>query len=155
MIQMTFLRPSFLKSLFQSEAKVAFVLTWDQGLFFLLLCFSGSRARASSRERHKGIIGRGHDLRLRSFGNSGFRFWNPDFGLFNRTRIPFSGWISIEKSKSKFLPLIMHARARPLFSRTVFQILFRTVKWKCKNGYVSVEIRFRISRSIANPKSLF
>ena len=75
MIQMTFLRPSFLKSLFQSEAKVAFVLSRDQALFFfLLLCFFGSRRRASSRERHKGIIGRGHDLRLRSFGNSGFRF---------------------------------------------------------------------------------
>ena len=41
-------------------------------LFFLclLLCFFGSRAKkskvVSSRERHKGIIGRGHDLRLGS-----------------------------------------------------------------------------------------
>ena len=48
MTQMTFLRPSFLKSLFQSEAKVAFVLTWDQALFFLLLCFFGSRGKKSN-----------------------------------------------------------------------------------------------------------
>ena len=38
--------------------------------FFLLLCFFGSRGKkskvVSSRERHKGIIGRGHDLRLGS-----------------------------------------------------------------------------------------
>ena len=34
---------------------------------FLLLCFFGSRGKKitpSSRERHKGTIGRGHDLRL-------------------------------------------------------------------------------------------
>ena len=53
----------------------------------------------------------------------------------------------------------MRARARPLFLRTVFQILCgfpnRTVKWKSKNRYLSVEIRFRISRSIGNPKSWF
>ena len=36
-------------------------------LFVLLLCFFGSRGKQitpSSRERHKGLIGRGHDLRL-------------------------------------------------------------------------------------------
>ena len=43
MIQMTFLRPSFLKSLFQSEAKVAFVLSRDRALFFF--CFFVSLAR--------------------------------------------------------------------------------------------------------------
>ena len=32
--------------------------------FFLLLCFFGSRGKKSSRERHKGLIGKGHDLRL-------------------------------------------------------------------------------------------
>ena len=52
-------------------------VTWDQALFFiiiifffLLLCFFGSRGKkskvVSSRERHKGIIRRGHDLRLGS-----------------------------------------------------------------------------------------
>ena len=48
-------------------------LTWDQAFFFiifslfasLLLCLEGKKITPSSRERHKGIIGRGHDLRLR------------------------------------------------------------------------------------------
>ena len=54
----------------------------------------------------------------------------------------------------------MRARAKPLFIRTVsFKSLFgfsnRTVKRKSKNRFLSVEIRFWISRSIANPKSGF
>ena len=101
------------------------------------------------------------------------------------SRNPFSGWIPIKKSKSGFhgfpfyrqigksekgiaklfswtavfFLLIMRARARPLFLGTVFQIRFgfpnRRVKGKSKNRYLSFEIRFRISRSIANPKSGF
>ena len=42
----------------KADDQVDLTLTWDQALlllFFLLLC---------SFERHKGIIGRGHDLRL-------------------------------------------------------------------------------------------
>ena len=53
----------------------------------------------------------------------------------------------------------MRARARPLFLRTVFEILFRVSqsngKRKSTNRYLSVEIHFWISRSIANPKSGF
>ena len=75
-------------------------------------------------------------------------------------RNPSSGWISIKKSKSGFhgfpsycsmgksekrfaelfswtvvfFLLIMRARARPLFLRTIFQILFRISKKKKKNG---------------------
>ena len=56
--------------------------------------------------------------------------------------------------------LIMRARARPLFIRTVsFKSLFgfpnRTVNRKSKNRFLSVEIRFSIWRFIANPKSGF
>ena len=56
--------------------------------------------------------------------------------------------------------LTMRARARPLFLRTVcFKSLFGfpnwTVKRKSKNRFLSVKIRFWISRSIANPKSGF
>ena len=39
--------------------------------------------------------------------------------------------------------------------RTVFQILLRISQSNGKNRYLSVEIRFGISRSIANPKSGF
>ena len=36
-------------------------------IFFLLLCFFGTRGKKNNaRERHKGIIGRGHDLRLQA-----------------------------------------------------------------------------------------
>ena len=56
---------------------------------------------------------------------------------------------------------MMRARARPLFLRKVFQILFRISESNGKNENpkkisqydLSAEIRFRISRSIANPKS--
>ena len=51
--------------------------------------------------------------------------------------------------------LIMRARARPLFLRKVFQILFRISQSNGKDRYLSAEIRFRISRSMANPKSGF
>ena len=61
------------------------------------------------------------------------------------------------------------ARAKPLFLRTVYQLLFRTSKKKkkkkkkkekpkqkeFKNMYLSVEIHFQILRLIANPKSGF
>ena len=62
--------------------------------------------------------------------------------------------------KSGLFSLIMRACARLLFLRTVsFKSLFgfsnRTVKRKSKNRFLSVEIRFWISRSIANPKSGF
>ena len=55
--------------------------------------------------------------------------------------------------------LIMRARARTLFLRAVFQILFQISqsngKRKSKNWYRSLEIWFWMSRSIANPKSGF
>ena len=51
--------------------------------------------------------------------------------------------------------LIMRARARPLFLRKVFQILSRISQSNGKDRYLSVEIRFRISRSMANLKSGF
>ena len=87
-------------------------------------------------------------------------------------RNPSSGWISIRKSNYRFhgfpfyrsigktekgfaklfswtavyFLLIMRGRTRPLFLRTVFQILFfdfpiERWKWKSKNRYLSVEIR--------------
>ena len=66
---------------------------------------------------------------------------------------------SILVSGRVFFSIIMRARARPLFLRTVFQILFRISQERkkrkereSKNRYFSVEILFRISRSIANPK---
>ena len=64
---------------------------------------------------------------------------------------------SILVSIRVFFLLIMRARARPLFLRTVFQILFQISQKnrkerESKNRYFSVEILFRISRSIANPK---
>ena len=37
-------------------------VTWDQALIYF--CFFASRGKKLSRERHKGIIGREHDLRL-------------------------------------------------------------------------------------------
>ena len=57
---------------FSQLPAIVYILTWDQALFyfilfFLLLCFFCSRGKKimpSSHERHKGIIGRGHDLRL-------------------------------------------------------------------------------------------
>ena len=53
----------------------------------------------------------------------------------------------------------MRTRARSLllgeFSKSFFGFLNRTVKRKSKSIYLSDEIRFRILRSIANPKSGF
>ena len=62
--------------------------------------------------------------------------------------------------KSGLFSLIMRACVRLLFLTTVsFKSLFgfsnRTVKRKSKNRFLSVEIRFWISRSIANPRSGF
>jgi len=56
---------------------------------------------------------------------------------------------SILVSSRVFFLLIMRARARPLFLRTVFQILFQISQKKrkereSKNRYFSVEILFRI-----------
>ena len=111
-----------------------------------------------------------------------FQNLNPDFPIEReiRKRIwpprnPSSGWISIKKIQIRiswisflrfdwesekgfaklfswtvlFVLLNMRAPGRRLFLRTVFQ------KWKSKNRYLSVEIHFRIARSIANPKSGF
>ena len=89
-------------------------------------------------------------LRVHLIGKSGFRFWNPDFGFCNQT-CGFHPWeirpqgesgfhgfpfyYSTGKSEKRFAKLfswtavffllIMHAHARPLFLRTVGQILFR------------------------------
>ena len=54
-----------------------------------------------------------------------------------------------------FFLLSMRVRARPWFLSTVFPILFRISQSNGKNRYLSIKIRFRISRSIANPKSVF
>ena len=105
---------------------------------------------------------------MRSIGKSGFRFWKSKSGFPDRTRNPktvspprnpFSGWISIKKSKSGFhgfpfyhsigksvqgfaklfswtavfFLLIMRAHARPLLLRTVFQILLRVSQSNGKN----------------------
>ena len=69
---------------------------------------------------------------------------------------------SIVVSGRVFFSIIMRARARPLFLRTVFQILFRIPppppqkkkpkQRESKNRYFSVEILFGISCSVANPK---
>ena len=116
-------------------------------------------------------------LGLRSIGKSGFRFWN-------RTRNPSSEWISIKKSKSGFrwfpfhrsigksekgfeklfswtavfFLLIMRARARPLFLRTVFQIVFRISQSNGENENPKTDISalksvygFRVRLQIRNP----
>ena len=123
-------------------------------------------------------------LGLRLIGKSGFRFWNPDFGFCNPTRNPSSGWISIKKSKNGFhwfpfhrsirksekgfeklfswtavfVLLIMGARARPLFLRTVFQIVFRISQSNGKNENPTTDISalksvfgFRVRLQIRNP----
>ena len=99
-------------------------------------------------------------------------------------RNPSSGWISIKKSKSGFFGfpfylsigksekgfaklfsltavfflLIMRARARPLFLRTVFQILFRISQSNGKNENPKTDISalksvfgIRIRLEIRNP----
>ena len=99
-------------------------------------------------------------------------------------RNPSSGWISIKKSKSGFFGfpfyhsigksekgfaklfswtavfflLIMRARARPLFLRTVFQILFRISQSNGKNENPKTDISalksvfgFRVRLEIRNP----
>ena len=93
-----------------------------------------------------------------------------------------SRWISIKKSKcgfhgfhfsrsigksekgfakllswtAVFFLLIMRARAKPPFLRKVFQILFRISQSNGKDENLKIDnSAFRISRSIANPKSGF
>ena len=123
------------------------------------------------------------NIRLPSIGKPGVRFWilqsnakfvfvlRVDFNLEIQIRI---SWISslpfdweIRKRicktvlvKRGLFSLIMRARARPLFLRTVsFKSLFafpnRTVNRKSKIRFLSVEIRFWIWCFIANPKSGF
>ena len=81
-------------------------------------------------------------------GFHGFRFYRP-IGKSEKGFAKLFSWTAA------FLLLIMRARARPPFLRTVFQILLRISQSNGKNRYLSVEIRFGISRSIANPKSRF
>ena len=97
-----------------------------------------------------------------------FRLGNPDLDFEIRKQIspprnPFKGWISIKKSKSRFhgfpfcweirericklfswtavfFLLIMRARTRPLFLRTVFQILFRIGLSNSKNENPKTDI---------------
>ena len=132
------------------------------------------------------------NFRFRSIGESGLRFWNPDFGFAIEPEIrkriwplrnPSSGWISIKKSKfgfhgfpfyrsigksekgfaklfswtAVFLLLIMCAHARPLFLRTVFQILFRISQSNGKNENPKPNVsalksvfRFRVRLQIRN-----
>ena len=132
-------------------------------------------------------------FRLRSIGEFGFRFWNPDFGFCNRTRNPKTDFTSeksvprvdsIKKSKSRFhgfpfyrsigksekgfaklfswtavfFLLIMRAHARPLFLRTVFQILFRISQSNGKKENPKTNISalksvfgFRVRLQIRNP----
>ena len=66
-------------------------------LFILLLCFLGARGEKitpSSRERFKGIIGRGHDLRLCTYSQALITFLNRA-NLLNRKRLDQE--VSIER----------------------------------------------------------
>ena len=125
-------------------------------------------------------------LWVRSIGKSGFRFYNPDFGFAIEREIrkristlrylflDFHFYRSIGKSEKGFEKLslrtaVLHAHAylakrRPLFTRTVLQILFRISQSNDKkgnpknpdldflieihpeDGFLGGEIRFRISR---------
>ena len=98
---------------------------------------------------------------------------SPGWISFKKSKSGFRGfpYLSIGKSEKGFVKLfswtamffllIMRARSILLFVRTVFQILFpnRTATMKIQKQIsqhdLSVEVRFRISRSIANPKSGF
>ena len=110
----------------------------------------------------------------RSIGKSGFRILQSNASeRISPPRNPSSGWISIKKFTSRFhgfpfyrsmvksekgfaklfswtavfFLLLMRARARPLFLRTVFQTLFRISqsngkKKKNPNTYISGCVRF-------------
>ena len=107
-------------------------------------------------------------FRVRSIGKSGFRFWKSGFRICNRTRNPktdFNAEISV--FGFSFLPfdweirkricktilvnsgllLSMRARTRPLFLRTVFQILFRIFHsdfaFDCKSDIRILKSKFR------------
>ena len=72
--------------------------------------------------------------------------------------LPFD-WESQKKLKlfswtAVFFLLIMRKRAAQFF-KSSSGFPNRTKKEKSKNSYLSAEIRFRISRSIGNPKSGF
>ena len=75
-------------------------------------------------------------LGLRSIGKCGFRFWNADFRFCKRTRAPKSenGFAKLLSCTVVFFLLIMLARARLLFRRTVFQILFQISQKNGKKG---------------------
>ena len=97
-------------------------------------------------------------------GRFQFRNPNPDFMDFLLTvrlgNPKLKGFAKLFSQTAVFFLLIVRARARPLFLGTVsFKSLFglpnRTVKRKSKNRFLSVEIRFWISRSFANSKSGF
>ena len=127
-------------------------------------------------------------LGLRSIRKSGFRILKFEREILRKQisppRNPSSGWISIKKSKSGFYGfpfhrsigkaekgfaklfswtavfflLIMRARARPLFLRTVFQILLRISQSNGKNENPETDISalksvfgFRVRLQIRNP----
>ena len=138
----------------------------------------------------------GGTFRLRSSGEFGFRFWNPDFGLCNRTRnrqtdftseksVP-KGGLQLRNPNPDFMDFpftVQLGNPKKVICKTILVnsgLLFtnyacacRTAvpkdsfsnpfsdfpierwKGKSKNKYFSVEVRFRISCSIANPKSGF
>ena len=92
-------------------------------------------------------------LQIRLQGGFQLRNLNSDFMDFPftiRLENPKKDLQNYSREKRSSLLLIMLAHARPLFLRTVFQILFRISQSNSKNKYFGVEIRFRISRSIAN-----
>ena len=81
-------------------------------------------------------------LGLGSIGKCGFRFWNADFRFCNRTRPPKSekGFAKLLSWTVVFFLLIMLARARLLFRRTVFQILFQISQKNGKKGDSKTDI---------------
>ena len=113
------------------------------------------------------------NIRLRSIGNPDFgfhlqeicpQFRNPnpdfmDFLLTVRLGNPKKDLQNCSREQRSFFANYARACKTAVFKDSQFQSLFgfpnRTVERKSKNRFLSVEIRFWISRSIANPKSGF
>ena len=89
-------------------------------------------------------------------------FPNPDFMDFLspfdweiRKRICTTILVNSGLPFSKYAYACKTAVLKDSFSNPFSDFPTERYKWKSKNRYLSVEIRFRISRSIANPKSGF
>ena len=101
---------------------------------------------------------------LLSIGKSGFGFWKTSesgfhgFPFYRSIGKPEKGFAKLLSWTVVFFLRIIRARARPLFLRIVFQILFRISEKKkkkkrkeskYKRRYLSFETSFRIFRWIA------